>query len=403
MAASKTLLFLGFVAICLLTGGLATEIEVRNLDPDIHLTTPQLVAKYGYPIEEHEVTTADGYILTLHRIPYGKKSPASENRPPVLLQHGLLCSSADWVVMGPEHGFGYLLADAGYDVWLGNARGNVYSKKHRDDITQGEYWDFSWHEMGIYDLPAVIDHILETTKQEKLFYAGHSMGTTMFYVMASERPEYNDKIRAMFSMAPVAHMNHMQNIFVKLIANFTDGLGVLLNLLGVNEFMPKTELLESLGQLLCRDTAITQDICSNILFLIAGFDSDQLNKTALPVILGHTPAGAATKEFLHYGQTTHSKKFRKYDYGLLGNMKRYGSIHPPEYKLNKITAPVALHYGVNDLLADEQDTDTLSHELPNTIGKFRVAHDKFNHLDFLWAIDAKPLLYDIIIRFMGRY
>ena len=37
--------------------------------------------------------------------------------------------------------------------------------------------------MGVYDVPAVIDYILTTTGQPDLFYVGHSMGTTMFFVI----------------------------------------------------------------------------------------------------------------------------------------------------------------------------------------------------------------------------
>ena len=36
---------------------------------------------------------------------------------------------------------------------------------------------FSWHEIGTYDLPAMINKTLETSGQDKLFYIGHSMGT----------------------------------------------------------------------------------------------------------------------------------------------------------------------------------------------------------------------------------
>ena len=74
----------------------------------LHIFQPDLIRKNGYPVEKHKVTTKDGYILTLHRIPYGKKSPAKEGvtRPALLLQHGILSSSADWVMAIPEKSLG---------------------------------------------------------------------------------------------------------------------------------------------------------------------------------------------------------------------------------------------------------------------------------------------------------
>lgn len=99
----------------------------------------------GYPLEEHFVTTADGYVLGLFRIPRGageadgaeagpgqssqsgssgsrsseSTTPSPACRPPVLLLHGVLDSSAAWVLNRPEQSLGFILADAGYDVWLG--------------------------------------------------------------------------------------------------------------------------------------------------------------------------------------------------------------------------------------------------------------------------------------------
>lgn len=58
--------------------------------------------KYRYPLEVHHVITPDGYILGLHRIPHGRyNNTQSGNKPVVFVMHGLLCSSADWVITGP--------------------------------------------------------------------------------------------------------------------------------------------------------------------------------------------------------------------------------------------------------------------------------------------------------------
>lgn len=70
---------------------------------------------------------------------------------------------------------------------------------------------FSLHEIGKYDLPAEIDYILVKTKASQLHYIGYSMGTCVFYIMASERPEYQPKIRSQISLAPIAHLTNMKS------------------------------------------------------------------------------------------------------------------------------------------------------------------------------------------------
>jgi lysosomal acid lipase/cholesteryl ester hydrolase len=67
------------------------------------------------------------------------------------------------------------LSKAGYDVWLGNNRGCIYSRGHTNlTANDAAYFDFSFYEMGQYDLPATIDYIREITDQEKISYIGHS-------------------------------------------------------------------------------------------------------------------------------------------------------------------------------------------------------------------------------------
>jgi lysosomal acid lipase/cholesteryl ester hydrolase len=116
----------------------------------------EMIERRNYPVETHFARTDDGFLLEMHRIPQPSGFP-------VLLQHGFLGSSAAWILNGPKTGLGvkkldnqcakldgpnlfagYILWDLGYDVWLGNLRGNNYAQRHlslnKDDP---EFWNHS--------------------------------------------------------------------------------------------------------------------------------------------------------------------------------------------------------------------------------------------------------------------
>ncbi|KAG0421128.1 hypothetical protein HPB47_002974, partial [Ixodes persulcatus] len=85
----------------------------------------------------------------------------------------------------------FILADAGYDVWLGNSRGNTYSSHISFTRKDRKFWDFSVDELASEDLPAMIDTILKITGKEKLQFVGWSQGALVMFALLSEKPEYN--------------------------------------------------------------------------------------------------------------------------------------------------------------------------------------------------------------------
>ncbi|XP_029176804.1 lipase 3-like [Nylanderia fulva] len=167
---------------------------------------PEIIKKAGYLTETHVVTTEDGYILTLHRIPGGNGSL------PVLLVHGAINDDIIWIVLGKGKALAYLLADQGYDVWLANLRGTTYSRKHISlSPSELKYWNFSFHEEGIYDVPAMVTYITNMRSQPLHAYIGHSMGTSVFYVMATERPKIAKMVKMMINFGAGAFADHMKS------------------------------------------------------------------------------------------------------------------------------------------------------------------------------------------------
>jgi pimeloyl-ACP methyl ester carboxylesterase len=137
------------------------------------MTIEQLITSKGYNVEKHKVVTSDGYILQLFRIL--NKHQGNSLKESVFFQHGLAESSDGWVCNPEDKCLPFYLAKQNYDIWLGNSRGNQHSRGHTSLSPSSKlFWNFSFHEMGLYDLPASLDYIYSLNGGKKIIHAGHS-------------------------------------------------------------------------------------------------------------------------------------------------------------------------------------------------------------------------------------
>ena len=99
----------------------------------------------------------------------------------MLLQHGFLTDSISWFDVSDDSkpAFPVRMFQEGFDVWLGNNRGTMNSRRHvsLDPDVDQDYWDFSHHEYAAFDIPSMIKKIVQENKTcRKVSYIGHSLG-----------------------------------------------------------------------------------------------------------------------------------------------------------------------------------------------------------------------------------
>jgi len=365
---------------------------------------PDIIRHWGYPAEIIPTMTPDGYLLTMHRIPWGKDGKKDgQPRPVVFLQHGLLASSSSWVTNLPHLSLGYMLADAGYDVCMGNVRGNLYSNQHMHLDPHGHaYWRFSWDEMVKYDLDAMIDTALSMTNQSSLYYVGHSQGTMIMFAKLASDPLFHSKIRKYFAIAPVSSVKYIRGLLAILARDFYGEFEFMYNILGEDQFLPSSWFISAVEKIICGNSQ-TNPLCGSLLFLIGGPESNQMNMTRLPVYLADEPAGTSTMNTLHWAQLVRNGGSAMWDYeDPIRNMLHYNQTTPPIYDLHRITnAEIYLYWSEADWLADTQDI--AEHLVPglaiDVLKENNHLHD-FNHLDFIWGQRAADEVYTPILNIL---
>ncbi|KAH8294693.1 hypothetical protein KR018_001518, partial [Drosophila ironensis] len=354
-----------------------------------------LISQQRFPVETHQVVTRDGYFLSLFRIPY---SPRLHNqrlpKPVVFLQHGLMGSSNSWVLGGRRSSLPYLLSDAGYDVWLGNSRGNLYGRRHSSLTPQdSEFWKFSFHEIGVFDLTAQIDYVLKTSEQQDLHFVGHSQAAADLFVMLAEKPEYNHRLRSVQLMAPLVFATHMKSELFSMVSNAA-------KYMKEGEYTPSTLTNIPIVSTMC--SGLVSFLCRNIMLKLLGGDSNNIPEALKPKIANVNSMGVSNRLMKHIAQTSTSDHFTKYNFGQQDNQRLYGQNTPPDYNLLKVSpaGPIYVYYSRGDALVGKQNVGHLMVTVPN-IRLQEVSAGSWNHLDFMFASNADDILYKQLLANMG--
>eukprot|EP00069_Balaena_mysticetus_P014157 bmy_08489T0 len=336
--------------------------EGSSTNPEANMNISQLLSYWGYPYEKYDVVTKDGYILGIYRIPHGRACPKTAAKPAVYLQHGLIASASNWICNLPNNSLAFLLVDAGYDVWMGNSWGNTWSRRHvKLSTTSPEYWAFSLDEMAKYDLPATINFIIEKTGQERLYYVGHSQGTTTAFIAFSTNPKLAKRIKIFFALAPVTTVKYTQSPMKKLT---TLSRKVIKMLFGDKIFYAHTFFDQFTATKVCKQK-IFHHICSNFLFTWSGYDPKNLNMV----------------------RAVTSGQFQAFNWGNPDqNMMHFHQLTPPLYNVSKMEVPTAVWSGGQDPVADLKDVENLLPKITRLIYFKLIPH--YNHVDFYLGQDA---------------
>ncbi|KAF1357624.1 lysosomal acid lipase/cholesteryl ester hydrolase precursor [Lizonia empirigonia] len=341
----------------------------------------ELCDLYGYYCEEHIVQTGDGYLLGLHRLGWKRGEEAERvNAGPgkaglrkkvVYLHHGLMMNSDVWVCLtARERCLPFALVERGYDVWLGNNRGN-------------KFWNFSMDQFAFHDIPDSINYILETTHQPSLSYIGFSQGTAQAFATLSIHPTLNEKVNVFIALAPAMSPKGVASGTVDSFVKASPD--ILYLAFGRKAILASATMWQSI----LYPPIFVRLIDTSLRFLF-GWTGVNISPDQKLASYPHLYSYTSTKSVVHWFQIIRNGVFQMYDdeapSPITSNRSKYYKV--AKFPTRNIKTPIVLVWGGSDSLVD---INVMLKELPrHTIAK-EIPH--YEHLDFLWAQSVDKLVF----------
>ncbi|CAM6090346.1 unnamed protein product [Calypogeia fissa] len=387
------LVVLGFVSPLLFCGGLwaqsggggkfATSLCAELIEPN------------NYTCIENQAITDDGFILGLQNIPSPQGKTTPSGGPPVVLMHGIIAAGDNFVANSPKQSLGFVLADAGFDVWIANNRAVQWSHGHQYlTPSQNAYWNWTYDELASYDLKAVTNYIYNKRNQTKLTYIGHSQGTLMLFAGLTGgqfKTEILGYLNAAVQLAPVAYVTNLTAPIIRLgLEIYSDEI---LGAIGPGEFNANIFF-----NITCTSSLI-KAACSDIYYGVLGNNS-YLNQSRLGFYSQYYPQATSSFNVNHFGQSSRWNTFKFYARGLLGGIFD----NPPKYDLRTFptSLPIQLWTGDMDGLADPIDVETLLNMLPSSNREVNNLPN-YGHVDFTYGTNAYKDVYPKLITFLIQH
>jgi len=364
---------------------------------------------FGYTFEEHVIMTKDGYLLGLHRLcrKQGEdryRTGTSTGKPVVYLHHGLLMNSEIWICLtSPQRCIPFILVEMGFDVWLGNNRGNKYSKKNiHHDPNSSKFWNYSMDDFAWHDIPDSIQYILDVTKEPNLSYIGFSQGTAQAFAALSIHHRLNERINVFIALAPAMSP-------AGLSAPIVDGLMKASPTFLFLIFGRKAILSSAHGwQSILYPPVFTTVIDSSLRWLF-NWRGRNISLTQKLAAYSHLYSFASVKSVVHWFQIMRNGKFQMYDDDVQQFMLvRHRSLNhrpsgvtayaPARFPTRNIVTPIVLLYGDSDSLVD---IDQMLHELPEHTVATRL--HGYEHLDVIWGENVDKDVIPHVISALQEY
>jgi lysosomal acid lipase/cholesteryl ester hydrolase len=283
---------------------------------------------------------------------------------------------------------------------VGNNRGNKYSHTHKNPkISKKDFFNFSYDEMALYDVPATLKFILAQTKVQKITWIGHSQGTSQFFAAALDKTT-KDLVEAhvekFIALAPIVFMNHLKSPMLSAITQADSLMSRTFDFFGIYEFLPSA----------CQERPKWGDwifwgckngfewICDGI---VPGFNTN--SKTDIlfddsKLFWTHYLGGTSVKALIKYGQAIEmkaQKEFLRFDHGAVENGIRYGTESAPSWgNLGGFRIPTALVGAERDEMGSQADVSNLVGALPVGMTSFHMMAG-WDHFTFIMPRDPKPL------------
>lgn len=348
------------------------------------------IENFGYKLEEYDVKTEDGYILSLwHLIPNSGKSSDKV----IFMQPGVLCDGTTFFHL-EEESLPFLLSENGFDVWVGSTRGTEFSSKHEyldSNKFDSDYWDFSLDDSAEYDLPASINYIKEKTGVSKINYLAHSMGTIIFYMLYSRNPTFiESSIEKFVALGSVFNLYHSKiSIF-----DFINKINGFLQINILKGYKPTARQRYKLAKFFKYETGLFQKFIEDTFNLRS---TNNINYSTFYKFFYYYPGGTSKNIILQFDQIHKDKKLEYFNSNKNNEPKEYDMSFIKNWNIKTFLQrsdadSMSTYEDVTELYESFGDKSLITlYDTPN-----------YGHLDFYASETAVDDLYLPIIKFLNN-
>ena len=266
------------------------------------------------------------------------------------------------------------------------------------------FWDFSFQEMGVQDVPAILRRILAETGAEKVSYVGHSQGNSQMFVALTDDHSHgfvNRHLDLFVALSPIVYLANQLETSLRAACAYDFGRWG--RNFGFHEVLPggRSSIFDRLGKIYKTVSSNFPAISDSIVAKLTGGNPLVDDFSRFDVFLQHQPSGCSLRCIEHFQQLIMQNqarpRFQAFDFGSERNLKDYGQPDPPVYDFRRIKVPVRGLVAGMDKLSSPKDNELLAADLMDCGVDYRpYPFETCGHMTYVYGKNPTALFEKIL-------